>query len=359
MPEIKITGGCNKLPDKEIRAFKKFRNAFYRGDALYIATGEFVTDMLLNKTTRFAKSLETLIIYAVEKGERIAQCLLTVAPNTDFAQLAFFDCPRNSYGVADEMIETAIKEMRKRGIKRLVAGLSGHLSYGVGILNETTLKNSFDTNYNKTYTGEFFKNFETVNTLSAYRCKLSDARERLNAVKFSTNGFSVRESDFSEFKSECEILRTLCDRTIGTTYLYTPTAEGHFYGLLKDLKLLLTEKNLLFLMHDGKEVGFVLWHPDFNCAVKSGRPLTKTAFVLNCIFNKRKIDTVKLNAIGVLKDYKGRGTLALLRALEERTRSYEYIETNFVWDNNVESTLINKRLLGQSCRKFSVYEKEI
>lgn len=63
--------------------------------------------------------------------------------------------------------------------------------------------------------------------------------------------------------------------------------------------------------------------------------------------------------VGVLKDYKGRGTIALLRALEERTRSYEYIETNFVWDNNVESTLINKRLLGQSCRKFSVYEKEI
>ncbi len=359
MPTIKIQGDRKRLPRKEIRAFKKFRNRFYSGDILYVATGEFVTDMLLNKTTRFAKSLDTSIIYALESNERIAQCLLIIAPNNDFAQLTFFDCPQHRHGVADAMIDTAKKETLRYGLKRLVVGLSGHLSYGVGILNETLLKNSFDTNYNKTYTGKFFKNFETVNTLSAYRCKLSDARKRLNTVTFVTTGFSVREADFSKFKSECEILRNICDMTIGTTYLYTTTAEGHFYDLLKDLKLLLTEENLLFLMHDGKEVGFVFWHPDFNCAVKSGRPLTKTAFALSCIFNKKKIDTVKLNAIGVLKGYTGRGTIALLRALEERTRNFEYIETNFVWDNNVESTLINKRLLEQSCRKLSVYEEEL
>ena len=245
--------------------------------------------MLLNKTTRFAKSLDTSIIYALESNERIAQCLLIIAPNNDFAQLTFFDCPQHRHGVADAMIDTAKKETLRYGLKRLVVGLSGHLSYGVGILNETLLKNSFDTNYNKTYTGKFFKNFKTVNTLSAYRCKLSDARKRLNTVTFVTTGFSVREADFSKFKSECEILRNICDMTIGTTYLYTTTAEGHFYDLLKDLKLLLTEENLLFLMHDGKEVGFVFWHPDFNCTVKSGRPLTKTAFAVNCIFNKRKI----------------------------------------------------------------------
>lgn len=359
MPKIEIQGGCKKLLGKEIRAFKKFRNRFYSGDASYVATSEFVTDMLLRKTTNFAKSLETCIIYAVENDKRIAQCIYIIAPNTNFAQLSYFDCPKGRHDVADAMIETAKKEMRKHGINRLIVGLCGHLSYGVGILNESPLKNSFDTNYNKTYTGEFFLNFETVNTLSAYRCKLADARKRLNAASFSANGFSVREADFSKFKKECEILRNICDLTIGRTHLYTKTSAGHFYELLKDLKILLTEKNLLFLMHEGKEVGFVFWHPDFNCAVKSGCPLTKTAFAFSCIFNKKKIDTVKLNAIGVLKGYTGRGTIALLRALEERTRSYDYIETNFVWDNNVESTLINRRLLGKACRKFSVYEEEL
>ena len=109
-------------------------------------------------------------------------------------------------------------------------------------------------------------------------------------------------------------------------------------------------------MHGDKEVGFVFWHPDFNCAVRASRPLSKAAFALGCVLNKRKIDTVKLNAIGVMKGYRGKGTIALLRALDERTKNYKFIETNFVWDNNVESTLINKRLHGGKCRSFSIFE---
>lgn len=358
MPEIQIKGGSEKLSVKELRAFKNFRTAFYRNDALYVATSEFVTEMLLKKTTRFAKSLDVRIVSATENNARLAQCLYIVAPDTDFAQIAYFDCSKNRRDLADAMIQAVKDEMQKSGIKRLVAGLCGHLSYGVGILNQTRLKNTFDTNYNKLYTGEFFDRFGKVNTLSAYRCKLADARRRLNEVTFKTDGLFIREADFTKFKNECEKLRTLCNATIGTTYLYTPTSYGHFYDLLKDLKILLSRKNLLFLMHGGKEVGFVFWHPDYNCIVKSGRPLTKAGFALSYFFNRKKIDTVKLNAIGVLKEYCGRGTVALLRAVEDRTRGYDFIETNFVWDNNINSAMISKRLLGDDvCRKFSVYEE--
>lgn len=357
MPKIKITGGSEKLPREEILSFKKFRRNFYRDDALYVATEEFVTDMLLNKTSAFAKSLDVRTICATEDGKRIAQCLYIVAPNTDFAQISHFDCPRERKDLATAMVHTAMSTAKEQGLKRIVAGLCGHLSYGVGILTQTNLKNSFDTCYNKMYTAEFFKEFKVTNTLSAYRCKLEDAHRRLSATSWDVGDLFVREADFSKFKDECETLRKLCDQTIGSTYLYTKTTEGHFYDLLKELKLLLSGKNLLFLMHGNKEVGFVFWHPDFNCVVQAGRPLTKVAFALKCIFNKRKIDTVKLNAIGVVKDYRGKGTIALLRALDEQTKKYKFIETNFVWDNNIESTLVNKRLLGEKCRQFSVYEE--
>lgn len=357
MSKIKIMGGREKLPREEIRSFKNFRSDFYRDDALYVATEEFVTDMLLNKTSAFAKSLDVRTISVSEDGNRIAQCLYIVAPDTDFAQISHFDCPTERKDLAAAMIRTATSTAKKCGLKRIVAGLCGHLSYGVGILTETDLKNTFDTNYNKMHTAEFFKDFKITNTLSAYRCKLDDARSRLSAVTCNDGDLFVRDADFSKFKDECETLRKLCDATIGDTYLYAKTAEGHFYELLKELKVLLSGKNLLFLMRGNKEVGFVFWHPDFNCAVGAGRPLTKAAFALGFVFNKRKIDTVKLNAMGVLKDYRGKGTIALLRALEARTKKYEFIETNFVWDNNIESTLINRRLLGGKCRKFAVYEE--
>ena len=217
MPKIKITGGNEKLPRKEILSFKKFRRDFYRDDALYVATEEFVTDMLLNKTSAFAKSLDVRTISVAEDGKRIAQCLYIVAPDTGFAQISHFDCPTERKDLATAMIHTAKLTAKECGLKRIVAGLCGHLSYGVGILTETDLKNSFDTNYNKMHTAEFFKDFSITLTLSAYRCMLDDARRRLSAATFNIGELSVREADFSKFKDECETLRKLCDSTIGTT----------------------------------------------------------------------------------------------------------------------------------------------
>lgn len=144
------------------------------------------------------------------------------------------------------------------------------------------------------------------------------------------------------------------------TYLYSPTKEGHFFDLIKDMKIILKEENLLFLMSGGKEVGFLFWHPDFNCTVKAGKPISALSLALGVAFRGGKIDTVKLNSIGVTESHRGRGTLALLREMSVRTGDkYKFIETNFVWDDNRRSRLLNLRLLGGECRKFEVYEVNV
>ena len=345
------------LKGKDIKAFVSFRRRVYCGDTQYVGTAEFILEMLLCGSTHFARQCEILPIAFERNGVRAAQALWIAAPRDEFAQLAFFDCLENDFDAADGVISKAKELTRARNLKRLVAGLNAHLSYGVGILTETSLKNTFDTCYNKTYYASFFDGFPVSNTLTAYRSTMAEARARLQKVTAETKGYSVRKADFKRFKEECEIMRLLCDGTIGETYLYSKTEPQHFYELLKDMKIILHENNLLFLMHGGKEVGFLFWHPDFNGAVKAGKPVSTFSFALACAFCGKKIDTVKLNSIGVERGHRGLGTLALLRAMNEAVGDrYKYIETNFVWDCNRESSLINSRLIGGECRKFSVYE---
>ena len=348
-----------KADKRDIAAFRDFRKSLYRGDRFYFGTAEFVTDMLLRRTTAFARSCDIRLMSVERGGERKAQCMLIKAPHTDFAQLAFFDSVDDSEA-ARELIDEAKTAAREWGAKRLIAGLSGHLSYGVGIVTECSLPNTFDTSYNKLYYARFFENFGEAHGLTAYRCPLGEAQKRLAEVKGDTAGYGVREADFSRFNDECETMRRLCDETIGETYLYVPTEEGHFYELMKDLKILLTRKNLLFLTFGGEDVGFLFWHPDFNEAVKAGESVNAPKFALSYLFNRRKIRTVKFNAFGVKREHRGKGTLALIRGMNERLGdNYEFIESNFVWDSNRASTLVTRKLIDSGSRKFKVYEEKL
>ena len=74
------------------------------------------------------------------------------------------------------------------------------------------------------------------------------------------------------------------------------------------------------------------------------------------IFNKNKINKVKLNSIGVKEEYQGIVTLQLLKETSKYLDKYDTIETNFVWENNKKSMLINKRLLKNVERTFKVVE---
>ena len=76
-----------------------------------------------------------------------------------------------------------------------------------------------------------------------------------------------------------------------------------------------------------------------------------------CLLTRKKINTVKLNAIGSLSV---RATAALIvefeRLLGDR---YTYVETNFVWDNNLPSTHINRRFFAEPHRKYEVYFTDV
>ena len=110
---------------------------------------------------------------------------------------------------------------------------------------------------------------------------------------------------------------------------------------------------LLFLNRAGEDVGFLFWHPDFNQPLAAGRELSLPAIAAAMALGRGRITTAKLNAIGALTPG---AALALLREFARIAGDrYPWLETSFVWDNNLPSTRLNRHLLGEPYRKYEVY----
>lgn len=340
---------------KHKKAIKKFRRDLYKNDLNYVSTAEFTFDMLLNKETAFARSIDISPVMCVSDNKIIITSLLIYNPADDFLQVSFFEALDNIGDEVDEFIDFVRGVAKERQLNRIIIGLNGHLSYGVGLSVDMNCANTFDSTYTKTYYIKYFEKYKK-HELVAFSNKISVASQSL----FSKNsGITIRKIDLNDFDNEMEKFRNICDETIGKTFLYTQTDKKHFYDLLNDMTFFLKSENILFAEDNGTVVGFLFWHPDYNEILKKGKQNSLLTIAARYTLLKNRITKVKLNSIGVKDAYQGVVTIKLIYEMEKYVRKYDTIETNFVWVNNKKSMAINKKLLQNVERHFAVYEVNV
>lgn len=337
------------------KEFIDFRTKIYAKDPYYVCTDKFILKSVLFDETDFIRKCRKKIVQAVENNTILAQAILIYNSAFPYVQVSFFDAMQNNK-IAVELILSKARECKQEvNAKGIIIGLNAHLSYGVGILAEGfQRKISFDSQYNKSYYNEYFTKYQQ-SSLSVYRGSMKAVLQ--NFPKLETDKVNVRYCRLNKFCEEMELMRRLCEKTIAKTHLYFPTEPLHFYQLIKTLKPFLKPENLLFAEDKkGNTVGFLFWHPDFNQMLKGGKDYCMAGIAFNWFFNQKKIDTVKVNALGSLSNA---ATFLLINAFRQLVATkYSFVETSFVWDNNVQSSLLMKKLFGKYDRKYEVYYLE-
>lgn len=340
---------------KDEKALRAFRRALYRGDPYYVSTAEFTPDMLLRRETAFAKGLTLCPVMGVEGDRILMTALLIHNPGDDFLQLSCFEAVEGVGHEVPALVDYARAYAAGLGLSRVVIGLNGHLSYGVGLSLGMSSPNTFDSTYTKPYYADYFGAYPR-RELVAFS---GSPAEVLPALGQRASRVTVRPFDPRRFEEEMESFRLICDETIGETYLYSPTRRGHFCDLLKPMRFFLRPENILFAEDGGQVVGFLFWHPDYNEVLKKGRPNSLPAIALRYLLRGRRIRRAKLNAMGVKAAYRGPTTIRLLCEAGKYMEKYETVETNFVWCHNKPSMALNGALLGHIERRFAVYEVEV
>ena len=344
------------LIDVTAERFVAFIRRLYEGDPGYCATLGFTLQSALSASTAFFESCSCRPVAVERGGETIAQCLLIHDPALPAVQVGFFEALPDEQAAVDLLLGAARAEAGRLGLERIVVGMDGHLSVGVGILAEGFARGTFGSPWNKPYYAAYFAELDRSG-LTVYGGSVADSVARVRRLAVRPSGkVTVREVDLRRWDDELETFRVLCDATLGRTNLYAPTKPGHFAELMGDLKPFLRPENLLFAMVDGHEVGFVFWHPDYNEILPTGRGLSIAGIAWRYVTRRHRIRTVVGNAVGTLPDAPLGTTAALLTELCDHIEGrYETFETCFVWDSNASSVGVNRYLHAHPVRRYSVW----
>jgi GNAT superfamily N-acetyltransferase len=347
---------------RQKHSFIEFIYRLYAGQPCFKDTLMPIVKLFLDRGDAFTSESFVRPIQVTSDGDIAAQCVLVHHPGLRMLQVAFFEALPDRPKAVERLIDEARAEARRRGLPRIVAGLNGHLAYGVGFLAD-----AFDVPcpFDSAYTPEYYLSYwsahaDAVHTLSTYRFRLSEVSLPDPVLRRASARVTYRGMDTTRFKHEMILLGELSNRYLKETPLYFERDPYAMYQLVRPIRPLLESRHLIFACREGQEVGFLFWHPDFNEVIPGGRRNSALAAGIRCLLGRNRIRTAKLNAMGVDHRYRGSSVAAGLlgELVQSCTGRYESVETNFVWDSNRKSRLLNTHFPHREARHYKTFELE-
>ena len=118
------------------KQYLRFIDKLYTDDYGYVCTAKFNAHTLLYRQTDFAKNcfIQPVVLF---DGNRIrAVCTYFHNDALPYLQIGLFEAEENANEAIELLINEAKNIAKSRDLTKIVVGLNGHLSYGVGILEE-------------------------------------------------------------------------------------------------------------------------------------------------------------------------------------------------------------------------------
>ena len=308
----------------------------------------------------FARACRVEPLLAFEADKPTARAMLLYHPGLAAVQVGFFEALENQQPAVDAILERAKALAAELGLSRVILGLNGHLTYGLGFLADGWHRPAcFDGVYTPAYYLDYFqgKGF-AEHTLTTYRMDTRSFAPPEKALERAYEGLYYRHIDLGNLPREMEILGDLFNKTLEGTRFYAPRPHQESYEMIRGLKPLINNEHIIYALKDGREIGFVIWHPNFYQALSNNARQNELLFFLKCKLFAKRTTEYKINTIGVLPAYENSGAaLGLINEVYKRVKGrFSGGETAFVWDGNLKSTLFCRATCVGECRHYVVYE---
>jgi GNAT superfamily N-acetyltransferase len=142
-----------------------------------------------------------------------------------------------------------------------------------------------------------------------------------------------------------------------------PLTDEEFDYLAKDLKLILDPDFVLVAEQEGKIVAFGLALPNYNeifQKIKRGRLLPTGIFKI--LFGRKKIQSLRIYALGVIDGYRKMGIEACLYGTiikEYKRKGMKQAEAGWTLEHNDMVNRAIEAINGNPYKKYRLYEKQI
>lgn len=362
---------------KLLAAFIDFPHDLYKDDPYYVPE-LFIAqrDLLTKHPFHKHNSLQCFLAYDGDKVVGRIAAILNNAHNTynkaNDGFFGFFDCI-NDTEVSTMLFDIATAWLKGKGVSGKIMGpVNFSTNEPCGLLIE-----GFDSSpflmqtYNYPYYAQLIENFgfkKDVDLIAWHwdGNNYDDKSVRLlNALteRLKRNNIVIRKVNLKNFKEETAKLREVYNSAWDQNTGFVPLTDEEFNYLAADLKLILDPDFALVAEQDGKIVAFGLALLNYNeifKTIKRGRLFPTGIFKL--LLNKKKIQSLRIYALGVVDGYRKMGIEAVLYGtiIKNYTeKGLKHAEAGWTLENN---TMINEAIIaikGDPYKKYRLYQKQI
>jgi GNAT superfamily N-acetyltransferase len=283
----------------------------------------------------------------------------------------FFDVPDNAETAA-ALFNAAETWLKNNGATTIKGPVNPSTNEPCGLLVE-----GFNSppvammTYNKPYYAGLItaNGYQKSVDLLAYKLTSEGVDQRTIDLKelllkrLQSRGISIRTINMKDFANEVSKVLQVYNAAWQENTGFVPMTENEFRYLAKDLKMVLDKDFCLLAEHNGKVIGFALAIPDINqvlIKIKRGRLFPTGIFKL--LFGLKKIDFIRVLALGVTADYRKLGIEACFYAeiiQQAFKKGIKGAEASWILEHNemMNNGLI--KLNGEMYKRYRIFEKAL
>jgi hypothetical protein len=357
------------------RRFINIDRSIYDGDASWVQPLRIDMHTLLNPRKHPFHRHADVVLFVVERdGKPVGR--VTAHVNHRHSErwsdgagfFGFFECTEDTKA-ANALFEEAARYLRGKGCSTMRGPFSWSPNEEVGLLID-----GFDTTpvimmpYNKPYYADLLEHagFTKRKDLVAYEIRdAADIPDRLVRgieILKKRHDVTVRSLDMKRFSEEVELAKWVYNEAWEENWGAVPMTDAEFDHLAKDLKMIVDPALVLFAYVGGELAGFSLAVPDANRAIRRANGRLLPFGIVKMMRELRRIDYVRVLALGVLEPYRNRGIdLAMYyqtfkNGLEKGYHSGEFswiLEDNYVMRNALE------KFGARQYKTYRIYEHDL
>jgi len=360
---------------REIKEFIELPFRLYRDQPMWVPPLRFERKEVLDRNKNpFFQHAEVEYFLARRNGKVVGRISAHVDhkfnefQGNSWGLFGFFEC-EDDQEVADALLAAADGWLREGGRDRMTGPMSFTTNEEVGVLVDGfDLPPTILTDWTMPYYPRLLEqaNLQKVIDLNMWSLYV-DQRDSVHPAIFqmadevkTKHGIDLRPMNPRKLDVEIPRFVEVYNEAWSRNWAFVPVTMQQAKHMAKSLRPIL-DRNWAFIAEkDGEVVGASLTLPDYNQVLKQMNGRLNPVSIAKALWYRRKINRVRVFALGVRKDYQHAGVAAKMYALHfdaaERTPQ-SWGETGWILETNIPMNRAMEGMGGKVIRTYRVYER--
>jgi GNAT superfamily N-acetyltransferase len=357
---------------KELREFVLFPEKLYRGDARWVAPLRSDVDKTFDSARNpFFDHGEIVPLLARRSGRvvgRIAAIRNTLHESfhrESVGFFGFFEC-ENDPEAAAALVAAAAGHARSWGLSLLRGPVNPDTNGDCGLLVDgfgeapMVMMSHARPYYDSLLRG---CGLEKARDLVAYIVEENPSLERFARVAALVArrrpSIRVRRIDMRRLEDEVARFKKVYNRAWEKNWGFVPMTDIEVDHMARELRRVIDPGFVVFAEENGEPIGVALALPDFNQAIRHARGRLFPVGWIPVLWHSRRIRQVRVLALGLVPEAKGRGVDVLLyNALYSRwvELGYRRAELSWILEDNLLMRAPLESIGGRVYKTYRIYE---